>query len=310
MLLAAAAIAGATGTANAAAVQDAATVEKKHGFTNTGLVRDIDWHVRDAAGKPLETPTKWHVHDPYRPNPVKVEGVLLTTPAPADADVLFDGTQESLNKNWDAQFGGKPRRQEMWRVPAGKDYFVARNNDITYKKGYADAQLHIEWRVPAGRKCQSQGGANSGVMFNNGLYEVQVLESHTNITYADGQAGALYNHLPPLVNPARPQGEWQSYDIVFTGPRFDDAGKLIAPAYMTVIFNGVVVQANQPMNGPGDYKRVSGYATYRKHPARQPLRLQWHGDPIEFRNIWIRDITATRETQKAAEAAALKELGR
>jgi hypothetical protein len=299
--------------------------KKKGGYTNTGFVRDIDWHVRDAAGKPLETPTKWHVHDPFRPNPVKVQGVLLTTPPPADADVLFDGTMASVKKNWVA---GRSRKKEprLWRVPAGKDYIVADTNDIFTKKTYGDAQLHIEWRVPAGRKCQGQGGANSGVMFQDGLYEVQVLESHTNLTYADGQAGALYNHQPPLVNPARPQGEWQSYDIVFTNPRFDAAGKLIAPAYMTVIFNGVVVQANQPMNGPGDWRRVSGYETYSDQKdgkliprqrnadgsfrAKGPVRLQWHGDPIEFRNIWIRDISDNKQVQKNAEADVLERLGR
>ncbi|MDR3228820.1 MAG: DUF1080 domain-containing protein [Puniceicoccales bacterium] len=273
----------------------------KDGYTNTPFVKDVNWNIRDAAGKPQTKDSPWHVHDPNRPNPVKVAGgTYLTTKPPADADVLFDGTQESIDKNWDGQ-----GRKKLWRVKENTDYIVADSNNIVTKKNYSDAQFHIEWRVPADRKCGGQGGANSGVLFMGGQYEIQILESHTNETYADGQAGAIYDQFPPLVNAARPKGEWQSYDITFTAPRFDKDGKLLAPAFFTVLHNGIVVQANQPLNGPTDWR---GANFYRRHPDRLPILLQFHGDPIEFRNIWVRDLAAIKETQEKANAAALEAL--
>jgi len=157
------------------------------------------------------------------------------------------------------------------------------------KKSYASCQLHIEWRVPADRQVDGQKGGNSGVFFMD-MYEVQILESHTNVTYADGQAGALYGQYPPLVNPSLPQGEWQSYDINFTAPVYKD-GKCIEPTRITVYHNGVLIHNNQAFQGPALHKLVTSYP--KEHPKKGPIRLQWHKDPIEFRNIWIRDLSGS-----------------
>ncbi|MDR2983027.1 MAG: DUF1080 domain-containing protein [Puniceicoccales bacterium] len=234
---------------------------------------------------PLVPGTKWHVHDPDRPQPVKVTAPgCLTTQPPSDAEILFNGTstdawQPSPNKPTEKY---KPR---MWPIKDG--IWVDSYNSIETKKGYGDCQLHIEWRVPISRSASGQRGANSGVMFMGGRYEIQVLESHSNITYADGTAGAIYGQFPPMVNPALPKGEWQSYDIAFVAPRFDKDGKLISPAKFTVLFNGVLVQNAQELLGPTTWKNVP---PWKAHPERLPLILQFHGDPIEFRNIWIRDL--------------------
>jgi hypothetical protein len=260
------------------------------GFLNTPLVLNLDG-----------TPMQWHTHDPRRPKPEKVRGTLQTTPPPAGADVLFDG------KSTDAWVPGNRNKKHgpptLWTVKDGA--LVASFQDLLTKKSYGDAKLHIEWRVPKNRVCSGQGGANSGVMFADGRYEVQVLESHTNVTYADGQAAAIYGFLPPKVNPALPKGEWQSYDITYTAPRFDENGNTLKRARFHVIFNGVVVHDDQELIGDGSYKGSRlfptealrkdsalryGHRLLEKHPRRLPLRLQFHGDPIEFRNIWILDL--------------------
>ncbi|MDR1497287.1 MAG: DUF1080 domain-containing protein [Puniceicoccales bacterium] len=206
--------------------------------------------------------------------------VCLTPPPPSDADVLFDGTAESLAKAW------VPTRANHKIWPVQNEIAVAANTDIRTKKSYGDCQLHIEWRVPANRHADGQRGANSGVIFMDGRYEVQILESHTNKTYIDGMAGALYNKSAPATNPSRPKGEWQSYDIALTVPRFDKSGKQTSPARFTVIYNGVVVQLNKDLSGSTRHRDSKPQA----HPLRLPLILQFHGDPIEFRNIWIRDL--------------------
>jgi hypothetical protein len=213
------------------------------------------------------------VHDEARPHPPKVVVTSITTTAPpADADIIFDG------KNTDAL-------TKAWPIVEGA-LIADKMGDNQTKKSYGSCQLHLEWRIPAGREVKGQIGGNSGVFFMDS-YELQIQESHTNVTYADGQAGALYGQYPPLVNPSLPQGEWQSYDITFTAPEYKD-GKLMKPAVFTVMHNGVFIHNAQESRGPTRHMLVTEYPD--SHPEKAPLRLQFHGDPIEFRNIWIRDI--------------------
>ena len=192
--------------------------------------------------------------------------------APGDAKILFDGT------NLDAWTGAP------WIVKDGS--MIAHKKDITTKDSFRDVQLHAEWRVPAGRKLNGQGGGNSGIFFM-GKYEVQVLQCLENKTYPDGQAGAMYGQYPPLVNASVAQGEWQSYDIVFIAPRYE-GGKCVAPAKLTVFHNGVLLHNAKEYLGPSAHKRLASYP--KNHPENGPIRLQFHGDPIEFRNIWIREV--------------------
>ncbi|WP_338686200.1 DUF1080 domain-containing protein [Haloferula helveola] len=214
----------------------------------------------------------WVVHDGTRPQPVKVETKgAVVVPAPADAKVLFGGKETSA---WNGE----------WKVEDGV-LFASPGNLVT-KDEFGPIQLHLEWRIPAGRKVDGQKGGNSGI-FLMGRYEIQVLESHENKTYPDGQAGAMYGQYPPLVNASAPQGEWQSYDITFTPPVYGDDG-LSEPARVTVVHNGVVVQNAQAYLGPTQHKKLASYP--KTHPAKGPLRLQWHNDPIEFRNIWVREL--------------------
>jgi hypothetical protein len=256
----------------------------KAGFNNTPFIKDINWFARDADGNAIARNSKWRVHDIARPVPDLAPGVFVATPAPAGAEVLFDGTEDSLKASW------KPGRNKgvLWAVNAAEKFMVARGNDLVTQKNYGDVQLHLEWRVPAGVKGHDSYGINSGVFFMGGRYEIQLLESSDpNAIYADGTVGALYGQFPPLVNASLPTGEWNSFDIVFTVPRFDKSGKVVSPAFVTVIHNGVVVQANQPMNGPTAHK---GAPAYKAHPGALPISLQFHSDPMHFRNIWVREL--------------------
>lgn len=212
------------------------------------------------------------VHDPARPQPPVVEpaGAVVVKP-PSDAIVLFDG------KSLDAWTPG-------WVIKDGA--MVATAKDIETKQSFGAIQMHFEWRLPAGRKVDGQTGGNSGV-FLMGLYEVQVLQSNGNPTYPDGQAGAMYGQLPPLVNATLPQGEWQSYDLSFEPPVYEN-GKVVKPAKLTLWHNGVVVQNGESYLGPTEHRKLASYPD--KHPETAPLRLQFHGDPMEFRNMWVRPL--------------------
>ncbi|MEM9079905.1 MAG: DUF1080 domain-containing protein [Verrucomicrobiota bacterium] len=213
------------------------------------------------------------VHDTTRPQPRKVTSAgAVPLAAPSDAKVLFDGS------NTDAWTGGP------WKIENG--ILIASPGNILTKEKFGDCQVHLEYRVPANRKVVGQKGGNSGIFLMN-RYEVQIGESHSNYTYPDGQAGAIYGQYPPLVNPATPQGEWQSYDIIFKAPVYKN-GKMQTPAQMTVLFNGVVVQAAQNLQGPTMHQKLTSYPD--NHPAEAPIRLQWHSDPIEYRNIWVRPL--------------------
>jgi hypothetical protein len=169
---------------------------------------------------------------------------------------------------------------------AGGYFEVApRSGDMVTRDKFGDCQLHVEWSEPPDIQGTSQNRGNSGVYLMS-LYEVQVLDSYNNLTYADGQAGAIYGQWPPLVNPMRKPGEWNTYDIVFEGPRFDGE-KLVKPAYLTLFFNGVVVHNRKELNGPTEYRII---LPYKRHDPEAPLLLQNHGSPVRYRNIWIRPL--------------------
>lgn len=191
---------------------------------------------------------------------------------PSDAVVLFAGKDMS---QWDGA--------DNWKVKDG--YVISGEGTVTSKAVFGDCQLHVEWAEPVPATGQSQGRGNSGV-FLMGTYEVQVLDSYKNKTYYDGQCGAIYKQHPPLVNACRKPGEWQTYDIIWTAPRFKD-GKLVSPAYITVLQNGVVVQNHFQLEGDTPFNRPP---EYRPHPAKGPIRLQFHHNPVRYRNIWVREL--------------------
>jgi len=198
---------------------------------------------------------------------------------PSDAIVLFDGT--NLDE-WVSVKGEKA----AWEVKDGILTVVHKAGIISTKKAFGDCQLHVEWRAPAVVSGEGQGRGNSGV-FMMGEYEVQVLDSYDNITYSNGQAGSVYKQLIPLVNACNPPGEWQSYDIIFTAPVFDVQGTLLKPARITLLHNGILVQNNAEIKGATEF---IGKPVYKAHPAKMPLALQDHKNPVSFRNIWIREL--------------------
>jgi hypothetical protein len=237
--------------------------------------------VGSASAILSQEPQRWPVHDMRRPQPVVVDPGpgSLPLPPPADATVLFDGT--SLSK-W-RQANGEPAR---WAIRDGYFEVNAGTGDLETLDGFGDVQLHVEWMAPSPPRSEGQNRGNSGVYLMN-TYEVQVLDSYQNQTYPDGQAASLYGQYPPLVNASRPPGQWQSYDIFFRAPRFDSTGKLLSPATVTVVHNGVLVQDHVTLTGPtGHYARPP----YAAHPDRLPIKLQDHGDPVRYRNIWVREL--------------------
>ena len=225
-----------------------------------------------------QSSTPWKIHDLQRPLPAVVDPGQSGR-APSDATMLFDG--KDLSK-WVGQNGGLP----SWTVENGYVEIKPGSGLISTRDAFGDCQLHVEFAEPLPAVGESQERGNSGV-FLMGLYEIQVLDSYQNKTYADGQASAVYGQYPPLVNASRPPGEWQAYDIVFHGPRFSGDGKLLSPARVTVLHNGVLVQDNVELTGP----TANGVRPpYKPHAAKLPISLQDHHNRVRYRNIWIREL--------------------
>jgi Domain of Unknown Function (DUF1080) len=231
-----------------------------------------------------QAPMKWKIHDLNRPTPPVVDpGTASTQDAagrpPSDAVVLFDGKDLS---HWVDKDGNAAK----WKVENGYMEVAAKTGNISTRDSFGDCQLHVEFSEPSPGHGESQERGNSGV-FPMGLYEIQVLDSYQNKTYADGQASAVYGQYPPLVNASRPPAQWQTYDVVFHQPRFGADGKVTHPARMTILHNGVLVQDNVELTGPTAHGERP---PYKKHAEKLPLQLQDHGDPVRYRNVWIREL--------------------
>jgi len=222
---------------------------------------------------------EWHVHDPERPYPEVVTPGAQPGAPPSDAVVLFGGTSldafEPQVTPWPIADGA------MTSTPPASG---EGGNGLTSRESFGDVQLHLEFRSPNPPRGTSQDRGNSGIYFME-RYEIQILDGYENATYADGTVGAIYAWKPPLVNPSRPPGEWQSYDIVFERPRFAADGKLLRPAYVTVLLNGVLVQNRQAFLGATTWRDV---ARYEPHADAAPIHIQDHNSPVSFRNIWVR----------------------
>jgi hypothetical protein len=232
--------------------------------------------------------TRWQIHDMSRPQPPVVVPGEASTQAqpgqpPSDAIVLFDGNSLSA---WQGAKGGRA----PWKVEKGYFEVVPKTGDIYTKQAFGDCQLHVEWASPEWVPGQTFDPGNSGV-FLASLYEVQIVDSVHSKIYADGQAAAMYGQYPPLVNVCRAPGLWQTYDIVFHDARFDKDGKLLRPAIITVLFNGVLVQDHVELTGPTAHHQRP---PYQPHPERMPLRLQDHNYRVRFRNIWIRELSTSQ----------------
>ncbi len=225
------------------------------------------------------------------PEPEVVTPGKTNSQPPSDSIVLFDG-KDLTEWNDDGS----------WKVEDGA--MIVGNRDIRTKKKFGDCQLHIEWQMPNPPRGQGQHRGNSGIYFmphyerGRNLfwkYEIQILDSYDNKTYFDGQAGAVYKQSPPMVNAMRPPGEWNTYDIVFTAPRYAEDGSLKSPAYVTLVHNGVLVHNHFEMSGPTSYIAPPAYTG---HADRLPIGLQNHGHKVRYRNIWVREIPPIVGTQE------------
>jgi len=251
------------------------------GAQQAGPPKEAGDGVRGYTDTPRLPGQNWRVHDADRPRPKKVlPGPAVSAPAPSDAIVLFDGKDLS---HWVTAGRGGQIQEPKWKVENGYLEIVPRSGRLVTKEKFGDCQLHVEWMIPTGTPGKGQDQGNSGVEMMM-RYEIQVLESFENLTYADGQAAALYGQWPPLVNASRPEGEWNVYDILFEAPRFEQQ-KLSRPGYITVIHNGILVHNHQAILGATVHRKV---AVYTPHGEEEPLSLQDHNNPIRFRNIWIR----------------------
>jgi hypothetical protein len=209
--------------------------------------------------------------------------------------VLFDGKD---NSQWVAMDGSPTK----WVVHDGAFECVPGSGYVRTLQAFGDCQLHIEWATPNPPHGMSQGRGNSGVFFGLDRYEVQVLDSYESKTYADGSAASVYGQYPPLVNVSLPPGKWQTYDIVWTAPRFDADGTLISKARETVFHNGVLVQNNVELTGPTGW---IGRKPFKAHPERTPIALQDHGNPVRYRNVWVRELGNPRHKELMLSDALL-----
>ncbi|MEZ5402504.1 MAG: DUF1080 domain-containing protein [Bryobacteraceae bacterium] len=226
---------------------------------------------------------KWRVHDIDRPRPTVVTPGANPGDPPSDAVVLFDGKDLAKWETRGKRANAGQMSPALWPVHDGYFEVGRGTGDLVTKEKFGDCQLHIEWSSPTVIDGDSQWRGNSGILLMH-RYEIQVLDSFNNKTYADGQAGSIYGQFPPLVNASRPPGEWQTYDIVFRAPRFE-GGQLKESARATVIHNGVLLHHDQELVGPMAHKVVRKYEV---HGAEEPLALQDHDTPVRYRNVWIR----------------------
>ena len=226
---------------------------------------------------PMLPDSPWQVHDDRRPQPPVITPGAEVGQAPADATILFDGTDLS---GWTGREG-----EAQWKVENGYMEAVPRTGDIETRERFGDCQLHLEFACPAEVKGDSQGRGNSGV-FMMGNYEIQVLDGYDNPTYADGITASVYGEFPPLVNACRKPGEWQTYEIIWTAPRFSGVD-LVSPAFLTLLHNGVAVHNHVALTGPTGHRDVY---PYKAHAPTGPLKLQDHGDLVRYRNIWYRPL--------------------
>jgi hypothetical protein len=242
---------------------------------------------------PILPGQKWHVHDPDRPHPKVITPGATHGAPPSDATVLFDG--KDLSK-W-TQYGRGADRDKLvdpqWKVENGYFVVAGRTGNLYTREKFGDCQLHVEWASPPEVVGTSQARGNSGVLLMS-RYEIQVLDAYDNPTYADGQAGAIYGQWPPLASPPRKPGEFNTYDIVFEAPQFEGE-KLVKPAFATVFYNGVVVHNRKELMGPMVYRQV---AKYTPHGPEEPLMLQDHGNPVRYRNVWIRRLTSYDQPER------------
>jgi hypothetical protein len=241
------------------------------------------------AIQPLAAPQEgeqvWKRNDRSRPEPAIITPGTFSTPKqagapPSDATILFDG--KDLSKWEMSRDGSAP----LWPVKKGYFEVIPKHGPMRTKDSFGDCQLHVEWASPNPPVGKDQDRGNSGV-FLNGIYEIQVLDSYDNVTYADGEAAALYGEYPPLVNACRKPGEWQTYDIVFHAPHFDASGTLQRPGTVTVFFNGVLVLDHVEIKGPTARPEKP---PYKPRPDKGPLELQDHNHPVRYRNIWLREL--------------------
>lgn len=242
-----------------------------------------------AEDKPVrqyvDTPTgRWLIHDVNRPAPPIITPGATSADAPSDAVVLFDGTAASM-ANW-TDINDVPSK---WRVADGYMESVKGAGYIRTKDEFGSCQLHVEFATPSRVQGSSQDRGNSGV-FLQGHYEVQVLDSYDNETYPDGQCSALYGRAVPLANACRKPGEWQTYDIVYHRPTFDKDGNLTRRATFTVFHNGVLVQDHVELTGGTGWRGPHAISDYEPHGDKGPIMLQDHGNPVRYRNIWVREL--------------------
>ncbi|MEO1258877.1 MAG: DUF1080 domain-containing protein [Bacteroidota bacterium] len=213
----------------------------------------------------------------WEPTPRMITPGQGTAP-PSDAIVLFDGKNTA---EWTHEDGSAIK----WKLDQGHMTVKPGSGGIFTKRTFSDCQLHLEWRAPADDKDEGQNRGNSGVFLQN-RYEVQVLDSHGGKTYPNGQAGAIYKQSMPLVNACRPAGEWQAYDIIFKAPVFNEDGIKVAPAFITVLHNGVLIQNHTEIKGTTEYIGLPKNIAHGKGP----IQLQDHSELVSYRNIWIREL--------------------
>jgi len=269
----------------------AATAHSSQDFSKPVIRKE----TRTENGKPVEymfiDGVKVHESDPTKEppppvvEPLSLEEMATRGKAPADAIVLFDGTEASFTSQW-TDTKGEPSK---WVLVDGAMESVKGAGYIQTREKFGSCHLHIEFATPATVKGSGQGRGNSGV-FIMGQYEIQVLDSYENPTYPDGQCGALYGRKKPLVNASRKPGEWQSYDIEFHRPLFDDQGNVTRRAVFTVYHNGVLIHDKYELSGGTGWRGPHSVSEYKAHGDKGPISLQDHGNPVRYRNVWIRPI--------------------